>query len=472
MILRPQRNAVAATTLFLCAVFALPVPATAQSLWTPPASTKSASGQFVVSDSPEQNHFYPRPVVPSGSDLLRLQAPWLVVSAERFKAALWRDLGLSPGAPWSGRIFIVLQPARSTDDQVVITPQPFIRVWNYRMDLPDLVSRSRYVRALSAVILLELVNRNTPLTARPAELPAWLVDGLARRVAESEEAQVILSAPNKSVAYVGVVNSGSTPVMGSLPQTRLDEKRRGIDPLAAARRILRQSPALTFEQLNWPGDAQMNGDDGGVYLASAQLFVDSLLKLKGGDGKIRALLAGLPQCENWQSAFFKAFGEDFRSPLEVEKWWALRVVDFAARSPGPQWTLAVSREKLDAVLTVPVEIRHAANELPKRADISLQDAVRTFDADRRTAILQTRLRDLQLVQLRLAPPLANIAESYRIELANYLGDQKGQLNIWRKIIRRPRPGLNELLAHLDTLDARRREIETNIDRKTLPTPVF
>ena len=47
--------------------------------------------------------------------------------------------------------------------------------------------------------------------------------------------------------------------------------------LAAARRVLQDRPALTFDQLSWPDDAQLSGDDGGVYRASAQLFVNALL---------------------------------------------------------------------------------------------------------------------------------------------------------------------------------------------------
>jgi Zn-dependent protease with chaperone function len=116
----------------------------------------------------------------------------------------------------------------------------------------------------------------------------------------------------------------------------------------------------------------LNGDDGGMYLASAQLFIHDLLALKAGPDKIRALLAQLAAHENWQSAFFTAFREDFRRPLDVEKWWALRVVSFAARAPGPQWTPAVSRDKLDAALAVPVNIRYASNSLPSYAEISLQ----------------------------------------------------------------------------------------------------
>ena len=79
--------------------------------------------------------------------------------------------------------------------------------------------------------------------------------------------------------------------------------KQDLDPLAGARRVLRNNPALTFEQLSWPTDAQLSGADGGVYRASAQLFVSSLLGLKNGAAHLRAMLENLPQFYNWQTAF-------------------------------------------------------------------------------------------------------------------------------------------------------------------------
>ena len=96
--------------------------------------------------------------------------------------------------------------------------------------------------------------------------------------------------------------------------------------------------------MSWPDEAQLSGADGGVYRASAQLFVNELLELKDGPAHLRAMLATLPEFYNWQTAFQSAFREDFPRPLDVEKWWALQVVNFVARDPGPAWTPAVSRD--------------------------------------------------------------------------------------------------------------------------------
>jgi len=433
--------ALAAGLLFFLAA------ARGQSSLLAPNTTSSVSGQFIVSTAPDSNPYFHRADAGTNAELLRLEPSLLAVSAERFKAALRAQLGLAADAPWSGKIFLVLRPAHSPDEPVTLTAQPFLREWNYRLELPDVVSRNRCGRGFSAGLLLELANRNTPVNGRYAIPPDWLVDGLAREVLESTDTKLILTAPVKNV--------------NGIPQTRLDEKRRGVDPLAAARTVLQNFPALTFEQLCWPADAQMDGADGGVYLASAQLFVHDLLALKNGPAKVCALLAELPAHENWQSAFFAAFREDFRRPLDVEKWWSLRVVRFAMRAPGPRWTPAVSRDRLDAALAVPVNVRYSSNALPAYAEISLQAVLQNFSPDRQVEIFQTRLRDLDLIHLRLTPELAPVADGYRQVLADFLGERK-------KTARHRPAGTAATAKQLDALDARRREVESNLKLSALP----
>jgi len=248
-------------------------------------------------------------------------------------------------------------------------------------------------------------------------------------------------------------------------QSRQVEERHGLDPLAAARRTLQNFPVLTFDQLSWPDDAQMNGADGGAYSASAQLFVHELMELKDGAARLRALLAQLPACENWQTAFFAAFDGDFKRPLDVEKWWTLRVLNFAAREPGPQWTPAVSRRKLDAILAVPVAVRYASNALPIRSEISLQSAVQNFAPPRQTEILQMKLRDLQLAEFRLAAPVAALAEGYLTALTDFLGVRRKSVSS-RNYNYKMSPA--ELIKKLDALDARRRALAMQMERSALP----
>lgn len=419
-----------------------------------PEQIRSASGQFIVTADTFKPWYYRPPDIGTNRDIVRLDAPLLAVSAERFKSALWQQLGLPPGARWTGKIFLALHPARSLNEEVLIGPYPFGQIWNFRVNLPDVISRNRFARTLSAVLLLEIADRRAPVTGQSAVLPAWLADGLARQVIGADGAQVILSAPAKTV--------------NGLPMSRLDETRHRIDPLADARRVLQNTPALTFEQLSWPDNAQMNGADGGVYLASAQLFVARLLDLPDGPARLRDLLARLPACENWQTAFYAAFHADFQRPLDVEKWWSLQVVNFAHRDPGPRWTSALGRQKLDALLLVPVDIRYHANAWPVRTEISLQAALREVAPDQLAGILQTKMRDLDLVQLRLSPSMAGLAAGYRAAIADYLGE--GRQNVLIGWLHHRKASAAATIEKLNALDQQRQKIESDLKRQEVKTP--
>jgi len=421
-----------------------------QSSFVKPAATSSVSGQFVVSFTQPANPYFRHATAGTNTDLLRLEPSLLAVSAERFKVALWSQIGMAANAPWSGKIFLVLHPARTADEEVVIAAQPFIHTWNYRLELPDLIARNRCARAFSAVLLLEIATRNAPVGGRSSVVPEWLADGLARQVILAAETPIFLSAPTKRENDIAL--------------TRQNNQRRGVDPLADARHVLQNFPALTFEQLSWPTDAQLNGDDGGVYLASAQLFVHDLLTLKNGAANLRSLLTQLPAHENWQAAFFAAFHVNFQRPLDVEKWWALRVVAFAARAPGPQWTSAVSREKLDAALAVPVDVRYASNSLPTYAEITLQSALKNFPPERQAEIFRTKLRDLELIQLRLTPPLAPVAAGYHQAFTDFLGGKK------KGFFHRP-ASASATIKKLDALDTQRRDVEVRLKASELPLNV-
>ena len=85
-------------------------------------------------------------------------------------------------------------------------------------------------------------------------------------------------------------------MVNGLPAQPHRRHRRGLDSLVGARQVLRNQPALTFEQLSWPTGAQLAGEDGGVYRASAQLFVNELLELKNCRAHLRAMLETLPDC--------------------------------------------------------------------------------------------------------------------------------------------------------------------------------
>jgi hypothetical protein len=142
------------------------------------------------------------------------------------------------------------------------------------------------------------------------------------------------------------------------------------------------------------------------------------------------------------------------------------VINFAAHSPGPAWTPAVSREKIDQILSVAVDFRTASNTLPAHAEVSLQAVIRNFDPARQTAILQIKLRDLEVAQFHVAPPLAALTAEYRDALADYLGERRETVPAPRfnkqPLASPQRASALDTLTKLDALDARRRVIESDI----------
>jgi hypothetical protein len=430
--------------------------ATAQPSLSDVTTVKSVSGQFTVTGRTQFSPLLRRPDVANNTNLVRLEPALLAVSAERFRATLWPLLGIRPDTAWNGKIFLALRPARTTADDVNLNIIPLPQTWNYRLELPDLLPRQRYARALTAAMLLEIANRPNRSGGRSAELPPWLVDGLGQLVLASAPEKMILSAPDKKIDGVR--------------QSRTAKNSRGPDPLASARETLKYSTPPGFDDLCWPTGIQLDGLDDGAYLAGAQLFTSELLGLKNGPEMMRDFLARLSGCLNWQTAFYAAYHEHFRRPLDVEKWWALRVVRFAARDRGPRWSAAASRDQLANLLAVPVEFRASSNALPEHTTISLQTALKNFTGEERENVLRLKQRDLELAQFRLSAPYSGLADGYRAALAEFLGDKFSAKKTAADKRGNPRPtaSISEIVKKMDALDARRREFEQKLDANPLP----
>lgn len=403
----------------------------------------SVSGQFVVVASPQISPLASLPEIATNQEFVRLDPAFLAVSAERIKNSLLQKLGIQSELMQGGTIYLTLQPARALDENVAVFPDRFDAHWVYHVVLPDVLPRERLARTLTSVFLTDYANRNAGQNL--ASVPAWLTEGLAQEALADTMQDVILSVPGQTV--------------NNIPIDRVSYTERGLDSLASVRGVLQTYSTLTFQQLCFPTDLGLSGEDGGVYRASAQLFVEELLDLREGPAKLRATLDALPRYYNWQTAFFSAFNQNFSSPLGVEKWWALQTVIFSARSPGPQWTSAVSREKLDQILSVAADFRSTSNSLPVRADISLQDVIKNFNSGIQTQILNVKLHDLEVAQFRMAPSLAILAAEYRNALAGYLGE--AQVSRHGVIVNKSSPRVasaRDTLRVLNALDARRRSV--------------
>jgi len=401
-------------------------------------TTRSYSGQFII-------HGQNRPGLPARAlglatnlNLVSLQPVLLTISCERIKQNLARQLGATE--PWRGKIHIMLHPAVSADDPITITSESFKDSWQYWVELPDLVQRVLYVRAMVQVLLLEMANRNA--RERSAEIPRWLIEGLSEQLLASSEIEIILPPPRASANGIGIA-----PAFVS---ARLD------DPLSQAHKQLLSRPPLTFEELSWPANEQISGELGGLYRSSAQLFVNELLRLKDGRACLLAMVAQLPRYYNWQVAFLRAFQPYFQRPLDVEKWWALRLVYFTGRDLTQTWPLDESLRKLEEIIRFPVEVRGGPNELPLRAQITLQTIIRQWDRPRQTQALQSKVRELEPLRLRVARELVMLVEGYRETLETYL--QALDKNRFLLLLQKgATPGrvAEDAIGQLDALDARR-----------------
>ena len=80
--------------------------------------------------------------------------------------------------------------------------------------LPDVLPRTRFVRALTGVVLLEFANRDAG--ARSAEIPAWLTDGLSQQLLATGAVEIVLSSPGRTV--------------NGLPESRTDRDRTRHGP--------------------------------------------------------------------------------------------------------------------------------------------------------------------------------------------------------------------------------------------------
>jgi hypothetical protein len=233
--------------------------------------------------------------------------------------------------------------------------------------------------------------------------------------------------------------------------------RRENDPFVTARLVLHNRPPLTIEELSWPKADALGGEAGEVFSSSSQLFVEELLRLKNGQACLREMLNALGGTYNWQTAFLRAFQEQFPNLLALEKWWALQATYFVGRDPFQLWTAEESWIKLDELLRTPVAIRRTSGELPARAEVTLQAIIREWDKMQQTTIIAGKIRELELTRARTAPEFMALTDEYRRVLTAYLElRQKGWFyaNVW-VFGTSQKQAAGEVIRQLDALDAKR-----------------
>jgi hypothetical protein len=264
------------------------------------------------------------------------------------------------------------------------------------------------------------------------ELPSWLVEGMAAHLQSARLSNWALE-----------------------PDMRIARSERNPDPLGRARQCLRAHPSLTLNELTWPTEEQL-ADDDVIYQSCAQLFVYELLRLRKGAECLDEMLAGLPQHLNWQTAFLQAFNAHFQRLIDVDKWWALNVIHFVGRDLRSSWPTRASWDRLEEILSTPVQVRLDPKELPISSQVKLQHVITEWDYPRQTPVLMLKLNHLQALRLRTSPDLAGLVEDYRQVIESYLR-RRNQAGVSGNHKLQPENHgiVADTLKRLDALDAHR-----------------
>jgi hypothetical protein len=352
---------------------------------------RSFSGQFVVRATD---------VAKSGTtvtneDLVHLEPNLVTVSCERIKQLLFREL--DTGNTWQGKIYIALVASDTPHGSATILSERFRNSWQYRVELPDLIERARYVRTIVHVLLLEVANRSNG--GHAAEIPVWLSEGLAQHFLAANELEIILPPPR---AASNGIKFHSTSISA-----------RKINPAEIATSKLKNRSPLTFYELSWPPEDPWSAETAAVFRSSSQLFVYQLLKLKEGRTCLRTFLSQLSQRLNWQLAFLDAFQPHFSKALDIEKWWALQMVHLGRRNISQHtWSFEESQLKLDEALHASMQIHTGKDDLPLHTTVSLSAVIRDSKNPASLPVLQGKIRELEFLRLRIAPEFAALLDKY------------------------------------------------------------
>ncbi len=398
-----------------------------------PISIRSQSGQFIVRGlplGPPVSGYSTSAVL-----YLRLDPTLTAVSLERIRQTLVEEtLGLND--KWRGLITVATHPVQEDDPAARITTTRYADGWGYRVDLPERIDKERFINVAVRVILIEIANRAA--TAREAELPPWLAEGLSAELQAASLASLALE-----------------------PAPAVNRSARSLDSMRSVREILRRRPALSFDALNMPTAEQLSGGNAEVYRACAHLFVHELLRLRGGRDALREMLLRLPENLNWQTTFLRAFASHFPRLIDADKWYALNIAHVTGRDPMSVWPLETAWKQLDEILATKVQVRLGPNELPIDTTVTLQRIITEWDFARQQPVLLQKVERLLALRQRVPPELMELLDGYARVLQSYASGRPPR--------RQPSPlaaggtkrlpaAIRDLLEQLDKLDARREKL--------------
>lgn len=262
-------------------------------------------------------------------------------------------------------------------------------------------------------------------------------------------------------------------MLGPNPSTSLATRKVDLDALKPLRDLLRRRPSLSFDELSWPNEDQLEPESNATfYHGCATLFVYELLRLKTGPACLGEMILRLPEHLNWQTTFLETFHPYFPRLVDTAKWWSLTVVQFTGLDPKSAWTFDQTFSRFEEILLTPAQMRRSPRDLPKQTTLKLQNLLSDWPYARHEPILAQKAGQLQALRLRAAPELLNLIDGYLETLFEYLGrrDQTGHLSPHKQQIA-PSPKLitRDAIKRLNELNARRRALRDPTRRQPADT---
>ena len=400
-------------------------------------TVNSQSGQFMVYGpvSPKRRGG----MLDVNLDTILIGPGHVAIAADRLRAAMLKRLGIPLFL--GSKVKIRLNPTLNPMATIPVVTVRHLSGYSYELTLPCEIEASKLVRALVQITLLDLTNRKPQL--RDIQVPFWLTAGLT---------QILLSQPDLVLVLKKPESNGKAMVAEEVVRTV-----RRHDPFFRVRARLSSRRAFDFSEIAMPSPAHIRGENWKDFQACSNLLVDRLLALPMGEQRLQRMIRLLPDSLNWQTAFLKVYGDLFSDMLEVEKWWAVMIVQFTGQNQYQNWTLLEAVEKLENLLKLPAEIKLSDADSPFDAEITIQQALRGWDFEVQKSKFQQKINQLIVARLKMPRQLIPFVNEYGRIIETYVV-QRTQIQSFkpRRGQARPKvaPIIDQTIRLLDGADRR------------------
>ena len=293
---------------------------------------------------------------------------------------------------WQGRIYLhIVQGKYGDQPNIRRIPSP-THGWDYRAILPYEIASRTLTQIIIKLLLKEFAGR---YAAEEPHLPPWITIGTTELILQT-------SGP---ILFVPFHTSSGGAISFTQPR----------DSMHASRKIIQDSPAVSFLQMSLPFTKANNGDTQFAYRAHSHLLVYKILEQNGGNKRLQFYLRELHKHKNSTTAFGIAFGH--KNMLQIEQWWTLAQTQFRSRDAYNRWRPKVVLTHLADSLLIRTSPSSASE--PKSKLTPIQNYLISGNRIEHIQKINPILRRLTFLQVNAPPETARLILDYRSVLEAY-----------------------------------------------------